>query len=365
MSAEVSKLITRAGEASVNCGSKYHDNSLQGLRIGAIFIVMATSALGTLLPIVTGRVKGLGLPKIFYDTIKYFGSGVIVATAFIHLLAEAFGKLTDQECLSGAWNDYNWAPALAEAAVFFIFFAELWASRLGNKYLERRGMNYDNHGHDNVGGIAGSHGAETYTHTSDSHPQVHDAPATTMADQKSTETNDMESVHSMGSFGYNTMSMITGVAILEFGVLFHSAILGLTLATSSSDEFRVLLIVIVFHQMFEGLGLGARLAELPVRQTWIPYTGATCYFLITPIFVAIGLGVRETYNSGSTAALITTGLLNSISAGILLYTGLVELLAHDFIFSSHMKKASDMYVLYAGFCVLLGAGLMSLLGNWA
>ena len=40
------------------------------LRIGAIFIVLATSAFGTLLPIITGRIKGLGLPKIFYDTVK-------------------------------------------------------------------------------------------------------------------------------------------------------------------------------------------------------------------------------------------------------------------------------------------------------
>ncbi|TIB69511.1 hypothetical protein E3Q24_03312 [Wallemia mellicola] len=332
------------------------------LRIGAIFIVLATSAFGTLLPIITGRIKGLGLPKIFYDTVKYFGSGVIVATAFIHLLAEAFEELSNEECLSGAWNDYDWSPALAEASVFFIFFAELWASRLGNKYLQRRGLEYDNHGHEGIGGIAGSHGAETHNPET---PHLHDAPAATIGDRKSAETNDVESVHTAHSYSYNTMSMVTGVAILEFGVLFHSAILGLTLATTASDEFRVLLIVIVFHQMFEGLGLGARLAELPLKQWWIPYTGAACYFLITPVFIAIGLGVRETYNDESTAALIVSGVLNSLSGGILLYTGLVELLAHDFIFSSHMKNASDIYVLYASFCVLLGAGLMSLLGYWA
>lgn len=36
---------------------------------------------------------------------KYFGSGVIIATAFIHLLAPAWEELTS-ECLSGAWEDY-------------------------------------------------------------------------------------------------------------------------------------------------------------------------------------------------------------------------------------------------------------------
>lgn len=36
---------------------------------------------------------------------KFFGSGVIIATAFIHLLAPAFEAL-GSPCLSGAWTDY-------------------------------------------------------------------------------------------------------------------------------------------------------------------------------------------------------------------------------------------------------------------
>lgn len=53
------------------CSSSLHSSlTNHSLRIGAIFIVMATSAFGTLLPIITGRIKGLGLPKIFYDTVK-------------------------------------------------------------------------------------------------------------------------------------------------------------------------------------------------------------------------------------------------------------------------------------------------------
>ena len=36
---------------------------------------------------------------------KYFGSGVIIATAFIHLLAPAYSELTSP-CLGAAWQDY-------------------------------------------------------------------------------------------------------------------------------------------------------------------------------------------------------------------------------------------------------------------
>lgn len=42
-----------------------------------------------------------------------------------------------------------------------------------------------------------------------------------------------------------------------------------------------------------------------------------------------------------------SGVLDSLSAGILLYTGLVELLAHDFIFSREMVEASNKKVAFS------------------
>jgi zinc transporter 1/2/3 len=45
------------------------------------------------------------------------------------------------------------------------------------------------------------------------------------------------------------------------------------------------------------------------------------------------LGLRTTYDSASQTALIVSGILDAISSGILLYTGLVELMAHEFLFS--------------------------------
>lgn len=40
--------------------------------------------------------------------------------------------------------------------------------------------------------------------------------------------------------------------------------------------------------------------------------------------IAVGLGVRSTYNPNSTTANIVSGILDAFSAGILIYTGLVE-----------------------------------------
>ena len=79
--------------------------------------------------------------------------------------------------------------------------------------------------------------------------------------------------------------------------------------------------------MFEGLGLGTRLAalELPAAySSWVPFAGAILYGCTTPIGIAAGLGIRTSYNPGSTTSSIVGGIFDSLSAGILLYTALVE-----------------------------------------
>ena len=119
--------------------------------------------------------------------------------------------------------------------------------------------------------------------------------------------------------------------------------------------------------MFEGLGLGSRLAylQMPVKYNYVAYVAAILYGFTTPLGIAVGLGVRTTYNPNSTTASIVSGILDSLSAGVLLYTGLVELLAHEFLFSNHMREASTRHLTYACCCMLSGAGLMALLGRWA
>lgn len=152
-------------------------------------------------------------------------------------------------------------------------------------------------------------------------------------------------------------AQMTAIFILEFGVIFHSIFVGLTLAVTGS-EFDILYVVLVFHQTFEGLGLGSRLAATPWPKSkrWTPYLFALGYGLSTPIAIAVGLGVRNTYLPGSQTALIVNGVFDSISAGILIYTGLVELMAHEFMFSTVMRRARLRVVMSAFGMMCLGAG---------
>ncbi|KAJ7106569.1 hypothetical protein C8R44DRAFT_885855 [Mycena epipterygia] len=80
-----------------------------------------------------------------------------------------------------------------------------------------------------------------------------------------------------------------------------------------------------------------------------------------PIGIAVGLGIRSTYNPGSTTASIVSGVLDSLSSGILIYTGLVELLA----FNQENFNSSNGKLAYAIGPILLGCALMAPLGKWA
>lgn len=64
--------------------------------------------------------------------------------------------------------------------------------------------------------------------------------------------------------------------------------------------------------------------QLPPKYNFIPICGALLYAITTPVGIAAGLGIRNTYNPNSTTASIVSGVMDSLSGGILLYTGLVE-----------------------------------------
>lgn len=74
------------------------------------------------------------------------------------------------------------------------------------------------------------------------------------------------------------------------------------------------------------MGIGSRLAflQLPPKYDFVPYCAALLYAITTPVGIAVGLGIRNTYNPGSATASIVSGVMDSLSAGILVYTGLVE-----------------------------------------
>ena len=127
--------------------------------------------------------------------------------------------------------------------------------------------------------------------------------------------------------------------ILEAGIIFHSILIGITLVVTDDVYFITLFIVIVFHQFFEGLALSSRIISITNASLSTKLVMALMFALITPIGMAIGIGVLNKFNGNDPSTLIALGTLDSFSAGVLLWTGLIEMWSHDWL-HGHLRNSS-------------------------
>ncbi|MCJ1478761.1 hypothetical protein MMC13_007445 [Lambiella insularis] len=155
--------------------------------------------------------------------------------------------------------------------------------------------------------------------------------------------------------------------LLEAGILFHSIFIGIALSVSTGPPFVVLLIAISFHQTFEGLALGSRIAAIPALSPTSPkpWLMALAYGTTTPIGQAIGLAVHGLYDPQGMVGLLMVGVMNAVSSGLLLFAGLVELLAEDFLSENSYAVLRGRRRKEACAAVVAGALLMALVGAWA
>ncbi|KAJ2161537.1 hypothetical protein GGF46_001392 [Coemansia sp. RSA 552] len=97
--------------------------------IVALFAIVGASAVGVFLPIIGQTIHGLrqmAMPMFLIQLGQFFGAGVIVATAFLHLFPTANNALSDP-CLDGFSELYGaWAWLIAMAAVFTMHSIEWW-----------------------------------------------------------------------------------------------------------------------------------------------------------------------------------------------------------------------------------------------
>lgn len=141
--------------------------------------------------------------------------------------------------------------------------------------------------------------------------------------------------------------------------------IGIVLVVTGDSFFSTLFVVIIFHQMFEGFALGTRIAALPSsvgRLTKLLM--ASAFAIITPLGMAIGLGVLERFNGNDRSTIIALATLDSLSAGILVWVGLVDMMARDWMFG-YLKHAKPVKVAVGMIGLIMGFVLMGVLARWA
>lgn len=391
-------------------------------------------------PIIARRFPKLPIPHQFLFLSRHFGTGVLIATAFVHLLPTAFISLTDP-CLPAFWNEGYSAMAGLFAMVSMLvvvgiemFFATKGAAHShasefgalptndgqmtslkrprqrtrGNSFRpfdertasgvisratdgSRRGSvvisevssgggDAQQHGSSNINSMTPSSVADD-SDASDLELEELDASSRVesgllsgnrkrrLSDRSSAEQpnpHDHSSATHELTEQQRQQKLLLQCLLLEAGILFHSVFIGMAVSVATGTGFVVLLVAISFHQTFEGFALGSRIAaiDFPSRSPK-PWLMALAYGITTPIGQAIGLIIHNLYDPASQAGLLLVGTMNAISSGLLLYAGLVNLLAEDFLSDHSYETLRGKRRIHACAAVVAGAALMALVGAWA
>ncbi|KAI1198353.1 zip family zinc transporter [Nemania serpens] len=428
------------------CGSGDRGAYDTPLHVFALLLILSLSTLACGFPLFSRHSsKGSRRAKVVIFLSQHFGTGVLIATAFVHLLPTAFISLTDP-CLPDFFTERYQPTAGLVAMISALTVVAL------ESYLTTRGAGHShahNHGWDSedgesedgellksqtnggfapkrvtshrpadialddVGASRGlmtdvsplpertptavppqANGNKPFIPNKDIHHEEEDEDDEDDDDDTDTyedlelnlnELDPATNGHTqpLTHHSHQTRASESGLAqeplapeeqrrrmlqcmLLEAGILFHSVFIGMAVSVATGPPFVVFLIAIAFHQTFEGLALGSRIAALQFPRSSIrPWLMVLAYGITTPVGQAIGLGVHTLYDPKSQTGLLMVGFMNAVSSGLLLFAGLVQLLAEDFLTEKSYKTLKGKKRRNAGLAVFAGAALMALVGAFA
>ncbi|KAL4853107.1 40S ribosomal protein S16 [Chlorella vulgaris] len=380
----------QAAKADV-CARQASEDYNLGLHIGAVFILLAVSAAGALLPVLLhiSSKSSAVLAAIKLGT--YFGFGTILSTAFIHMMLPAVAKL-GSPCLPESWLDaYEaWPYLFVVLSIVLMQLIDYLIEGAYQRYIERRGGQQPHgaacheqaHDHDEHTHHAAVVGALASMHRSQAHikapPPAKEPPAAAAAAadleaglDDGTEEGGTCEVHGEGCTTListhehrHDPSQILGIYMMETGIIFHSVLIGITLGVTGGSAFTTLLVALSFHQFFEGFAIGSAVVDAglgPLRSMLM----GLAYAVTTPIGIAIGIGMRESFNQNSTTTLMVEGIFDSVSTGILIYVVLVELI-NPLLTQSVWLRSRPWWLQCLAFLSFWGGiTVMAVIGNWA
>ncbi|KAF5194978.1 Zinc transporter 4 protein [Thalictrum thalictroides] len=365
------------------------------LKLIAIGAILITGVLGISIPLVGKNRKFLRTDEGIFFAMKAFAAGVILATGYVHMLSDGSAALTDPCLPHSPWKKFPFSGFVAMMASL----ATLLVEFLGTQFYERRqrkrrvrdeisqdeslesgsaieivpieGVEKDRNdrafGEEEGGGIhiVGIHAhAAHHTHNHPSAPEACDRHVS--HEHSHGHLSSHSNSHGFGDHSDGDeeppMRHVVVAQILELGIVSHSVIIGLSLGVSQSPcTIRPLIAALSFHQFFEGFALGGCISQAQYKTTLSNVMA--CFFAITtPSGIGIGIAISSLYSRNSPRALVVEGILDSISAGILIYMALVDLIAADFLSKKISCNVKLQVVSY--FTLFLGASLMSLLAIW-
>ncbi|XP_004291042.1 PREDICTED: zinc transporter 4, chloroplastic [Fragaria vesca subsp. vesca] len=370
------------------------ESSALNLKFVAIASILLAGVVGIAIPLIGKNRRFLRTDGSLFVGAKAFAAGVILATGFVHMLSGGSDALNSPCLPEFPWSKFPFSGFFAMMASL----ATLLVDFVGTQYYERKqGLARPSEAQVRVGsddsgletGIfpahkegngmmifgeeegGGMHIVGMHAHAAHhGHNHAQDACDGHVAEPGLGHDHGHGHAHGHGhSHGFGDDDEDDGVRhvvvsqILELGIVSHSVIIGLSLGVSQSPcTIRPLVAALSFHQFFEGFALGGCISQAQFRNRSAAIMA--CFFAITtPLGIGVGIGVSSIYNPNSPGALVTEGILDSMSAGILVYMALVDLIAADFL---SKRMSCNFRLQIVSYCLLfLGAGMMSSLAIWA
>lgn len=139
---------------------------------------------------------------------------------------------------------------------------------------------------------------------------------------------------------------------------------GVLLTITPDSELVKIFAVVLVHQLFEGLALGARIEPLEGVRASTKIIMGLSFSVTCPVGMSIGIGVRKSFNGNDKNTIIILGFMNALSAGVLAWVAFVELWSKDWL-HGELRTANAKKTCVAMISLMSGLTLMGVLGKWA
>ncbi|XP_062179597.1 zinc transporter 7-like [Phragmites australis] len=342
------------------------DSAALRLKEMAMAAILVAGVLGVGLPLAGRKRRALRTDSAAFMAAKAFAAGVILATGFVHMLHDAERALTNP-CLPAApWRRFPFPGFVAMIAALATLVLDFLATRFYEiKHRAEAARVKAAAATALAASSASDEDITVVTVTEDEHK----APLLQTQCHGHSHGHNRNHVHELvqvegseGEVSAHVRSVVVS-QILEMGIVSHSVIIGLSLGVSRSPcTIRPLVAALAFHQFFEGFALGGSIAQAQFK-TVSAVLMASFFAITTPAGIAAGAGLASFYNPNSPRALVVEGILDSVSAGILIYMSLVDLIAADFLGGKIAGSLRQQLMAYIA--LFLGALSMSSLAIWA
>ncbi|ORX54744.1 Zinc/iron permease [Piromyces finnis] len=340
-----------------------------------LLLIIVSSGCGTLFPILLKKKSFFSVKSTLFNSLKMFGTGVIVTVAFVHMLSPADKMLSGDDAPDIFKENYDsFSGVFAVLGIILSHGIQVIVKDYFNNKNKETNYNEIEDHHSNSNLLNGSiHSSSTETDSllsqgKNKDIEIKEEESNNYNNYNSTQNElyhenlDNKGCHSEALFLTTDKQIVS--YLLEIGVSLHSILIGFAFGTNFDNDINFLLIALMIHQFFEGIALSTVVIEAKFKNFSSLIFMVIFYTLTMPLG---GVGGLIIYNFNKSNLKIMTsvqGVLDSVAAGLLIYDSLVNIL-YNYTSSKQWNNMSRFSKFIQLCSFYMGCAAMAIVGIWA